>query len=229
MKIERKDDPGRSVRTPEQRSDSILGCFSESPVPEQKFPVERPAFAPERRAEKLAVRPVTARHKLLQMMAGNQFVMRDGTGKMRIIAAQAHHLLLVRHTAGRIRDEDRFAAEKKRCDKLAFGRHHLHPPRFLGQFRNGHEVVLFHVLDRFAGLIADQRRLLAGLDIFLLHGLDRLHIVVAEAHLTRRLFQLGYAPFEFLVSDLDQFLGRVRNHLELEFFDQTPRCRSGRR
>ena len=64
--------------------------------------------------------------------------------------------------------------------------------------------------------IADQRRLFAGLDIFLLDGLERLLPIVAVAHLARRLFHLGLAPRKFLVGDLDQFFGRVRDHFVLE-------------
>ena len=69
--------------------------------------------------------------------------------------------------------------------------------------------------------IADQRRLLARLDVRLLDRFKRLLPVVAVTHFARRLLHLGFAPGQFLVRDLDQLLGRVRDHLVLQFLQQS--------
>ena len=156
------------MHPPEKRADAVFRRLVKALVPQQKLPVQRPALHPERRVENLAVRAVTGGHIPLQVMARDQLVMRHGMREMRVVAAHAHHFLLVRHGRGRVGNEDRLAAEKERADELALGRHHLHPPRIAGQRRDGNEFVLLDILDRLARLVADQLGLFAGLDIFLL-------------------------------------------------------------
>src|SRR5215213_4000923 len=175
MKIEGKNDPGCTVRAPEESTDLVFGRFVETHVPKQKLPVECPTFGPKRRAEERSVRPVTSCHELLQMVAGNKLMMRDRPREMWVVSSERHHLLLVCHAVGRIGNKDRFPAEEEGSDKLPFGRHHLHPPSVFCELRNGDELVLFDIVDRFAGEIANKFGLLSRFDVFLLDGLDRLH------------------------------------------------------
>ncbi len=174
VKIQRKYDACRPVRTPEQRPDLVLGRLGKTTVPQQKFPIQCPALGVERRSEIAAVRPVTLAHKPLQVMAGNEFVMGHGACKMRVIAAHRHQLLLVRHAIGRVTNEYRLAAQKEGRHQLPFGRHHLHSPTVASDLRHGHEVVLLDVFDRLIGQPLDQLGLTPRLDECLLDGLDRL-------------------------------------------------------
>ncbi len=66
---------------------------------------------------------------------------------------------------------------------------------------------------RFEREVADHRRLAAGRHVLVLHRLERLHPVVAEPQLARRLLHLGFAPRVLAVADFDQLLRRVRDHL----------------
>ena len=50
------------------------------------------AFAPERRTEKLAIGFETLRHKTLQVMAGDEFVLHRRAREIRIVAAHAHQV-----------------------------------------------------------------------------------------------------------------------------------------
>src|SRR5262245_33641555 len=104
VKAEREDNSRTTMHAPEEHSDSVLRRLWEVHVPQQQFPVKRPALAPERRAEQAAVRAVASRHEALQMMPRNQFMKYRGARKMNVVAAHAHELLLVRHRVGRIRN-----------------------------------------------------------------------------------------------------------------------------
>src|SRR5262249_48493540 len=55
VKTEREDDASAAVAAPEEESDAVFGRFRELHIPEQQFPIERPAFGPERRAEQSAI------------------------------------------------------------------------------------------------------------------------------------------------------------------------------
>src|SRR6266545_5350103 len=128
MEAEREDDARAAVAAPEEESDAVFGSLRELHIPEQQLPIKRPALAPEGRAEQPAIWLVARSHKALQVMAWNQFVMHGRAREMRVVAAHAHHLLLVRHSVGGIGNLDHFPAQEEGADKLAFGRHHLHPP-----------------------------------------------------------------------------------------------------
>ena len=62
----------------------------------------------------------------------------------------------------------------------------------------GDQVVGVEILDRLERQVADQRRLLAGLDVQRLDVLERRLPVVALAHLARGLLHLVLAPGELL-------------------------------
>src|SRR5438067_2258333 len=102
------------------------------------------------------------------MVAGNELVKGGRVRKMWIVAAHRHHLLLVCHAARRVRNEYRFTAEEKRRDKLPLRRHHLHSPAVAGYLRDRNKVIFLDKIDRLISQIANERGLLAGLDIFLL-------------------------------------------------------------
>ena len=133
-----------------------------------------------------------------------------------VVAAHAHQLVLVGHRVGGERHADHLAAEEERAHLLPLGRHHLHPPDFLGERRHGDQVVLLDVVLGLARQIANQVGLLARLDVQRLHLLERRLPVVAEAHLARRLLHLGLAPGELALGDREQLLGRVGDHLGAE-------------
>src|SRR5438105_15805387 len=84
VEAEREDDSRAAVHAPEERADAILRRLLELHVPEQQLPVERPALAPERRAEQTAIGPVAGRHIALEVMARNQFVKDCGAREMNI-------------------------------------------------------------------------------------------------------------------------------------------------
>ena len=132
---------------------------------------------------------------------------------MRVVAAHAHHLFVVRHVGRRIRDENLLAAEEEGRDLLALGREHFHAPIFLGERRNRDPVVRVEVRLGLTRQIANHFDLLARLDVGVLHLLHRGLPVVAEAHLARGLLRFTEAEGVLLLGDRDQLLGRVRDHL----------------
>src|SRR6266576_3546034 len=102
------------------------------------------------------------------MMAGNQLMKDSRARERRIVAAHAHHLLLVRHRVGRIRNENGFAAKEEWANELPFRRHHLHAPGVAGELRDSHQVVIVNELDRFYGEVANQFRSPTRLDFCIL-------------------------------------------------------------
>src|SRR5690606_16065480 len=117
-------------------------------VPENHFPIKRPAFHPERCSE-TAVRFVSIHHINLESMPGNQFVMYDRSGKMRIVSAETHHLRIVSHRVCWICDEQGLTAEEEGCNELPLGAHHHHVPGFFREWWYGEEIVLLQEVDRF--------------------------------------------------------------------------------
>ena len=105
---------------------------------------------------------------------------------------------------------------EERVHELLLGRHHGHPPRVAAELGDRHQVVGIHVIDRLEGQVADQGRLLAGLDVQRLDVLEGSLPVVALAHLARGLLHLVLAPGQLVAGELDQLFGRVRDHLVLE-------------
>src|SRR5262249_33528735 len=102
MEAEREYDTRAAVAAPEEESDAVFGSLRELHIPEQQLPIKRPALGPEGRAEQPAIWLVARGHKALQVMARNQFVMHGRAREVRVVAAHAHHLLLVRHRDGGI-------------------------------------------------------------------------------------------------------------------------------
>src|SRR5438552_15340890 len=102
-----------------------------------------PPLAPKRSSKRAAVRFVARAHVALQVMTRNQFVKYGGPREMNVVAAHAHHLLLVAHSIGRVRNADCLAAREEWIYELSFRRHHLHAPTLARERRHCHEVVLF--------------------------------------------------------------------------------------
>ena len=75
------------------------------------------------------MRAVPLVHELLQVMAGNQFVVHGRAGEVDVVAAQTHQLVPMLHPVGREGDDDRLATEEVGTDLLSGGGHHLHAPR----------------------------------------------------------------------------------------------------
>ena len=153
----------RAARCIRQNSMPTLfsGVAGKPTIPEQHLPVERPALGPERRAERAAVRVVARGHERLEVVAGDQLVVHGGAREVDVVAAHAHQLVVVIHRVGGEGDADHLAAGEERVHLLALGRHHLHPPDFLRERRDGDEVVLLDVVFGLARQIADQVGLLA--------------------------------------------------------------------
>ena len=99
---------------------------------------------------------------------------------------------------------------------MPLGAHHLHAPVFACESWNRDPIVCVEERLRLAREIADEIGLLAGLDVRVLHLLDRLLPVVAESELARRLLHLAQRERILALRDGDELLGRVRNHLVLE-------------
>src|SRR5690242_11804241 len=55
VKTEREDDSRAAMAAPEEKPYAVFRSLRELHIPEQQFPVERPAFRPERRAEQAAI------------------------------------------------------------------------------------------------------------------------------------------------------------------------------
>src|ERR1051325_12045301 len=104
------------MHAPEEHPDSLLGCLSETQIPQQQLPVKRVALGPERRPEDCAIRFIARSHEALQVMPRNELVMDGRAREIDVVAAHAHHLLLVRHRVGWKRHQYGFAAEKERTD-----------------------------------------------------------------------------------------------------------------
>src|SRR5213080_431148 len=165
MKTQRKDDSRATVQAPEEHADAILGRLREALVPEEEFPIQGPSLAPKRSPKRAAVSFIARAHVALQVMTRNQFVKYGGPREMNVVAAHAHHFLLVAHSIGRVRDADRLAAGEEWIHELAFRRHHLHAPTFARERRHRYEVTLLDVINRLECQITDQLRLLAGLHV----------------------------------------------------------------
>src|SRR5262245_40028476 len=75
VKAERKNDARATMAAPEEHADLVFGRLGETSIPQQQFPIERPAFAPERRAEQAAIRFVAGSHKALKVVTGDQLVL----------------------------------------------------------------------------------------------------------------------------------------------------------
>src|SRR5437588_11534405 len=100
--------------------------------------------------------------------------MKDGRErKVYVVAAHAHHLLLVGDGVGGKGNQDRFAAEKEWTDELALRRHHLHPPGVARELRHSYQIVIVDELDGFQREVANHLRLLARLDVMILDVLER--------------------------------------------------------
>src|SRR5437879_5387386 len=179
MKTQREDNSRATVQAPEEHADAILGRLREALVPEEEFPIQGPALAPKRSPKRAAVRFVARAHVALQVMTRNQFVKYGGPREMNVVAAHAHHFLLVAHSIGRVRNADRLAASEEWIHELAFGRHHLHAPTFARERRHSYKLVLLDVFDRLESQIADQFRLFAGLNVQPLDVFERLVPIVA--------------------------------------------------
>src|SRR2546422_10082757 len=104
MKTKREDNSSRAVHSPKEHSDSVLGRLGEVHVPQQHLPIQRAAFAPERRAEELAVSSIARSYEALQMMAWDQFVKHGRPREVNVVSAHAHHLCFVAHRIRRIGD-----------------------------------------------------------------------------------------------------------------------------
>src|SRR5262249_3426912 len=135
------------MHAPEEHANAILGAFGETHVPEQELPVQRPTLAPEWCSKRSSIWLVARTHVALQVMTGNQLMKNGGPREMNVVAAHAHHLLLVTHGAGGIRNQDRFAAKEERTHQLSLWTHHLHPPALASERRHCNEVVLIDVID----------------------------------------------------------------------------------
>jgi hypothetical protein len=61
------------------------GVLLKPAVPQNEFPIESPAFAPERCAKDLAIRAEALIHVSLQVMARYQFVMCDSVCEVRVV------------------------------------------------------------------------------------------------------------------------------------------------
>ena len=101
------------MRAPEEHPHPVLRRAREAGIPEQHLPVERPALAPERGAERLPMRVVSRRHEPLQMVPGDQLMVHRRHAEVRIVPAHAHQLVVVRHRIGRVRDLNDLAAEEE--------------------------------------------------------------------------------------------------------------------
>ena len=99
--------------------------------------------------------------------------------EMDVVAAHAHHLLLVGHRVGREGDLNHFSAEEERAHELTLRTQHLHAPAFASQVGNSHEIIVFDKLDSLECEVANHFRLLAGFDIKVLDVFERLVPIVA--------------------------------------------------
>ena len=102
VEVEREDDARAPVHAPHQCAHSVLRLRVKAMIPEEHLPVQRLSLVPERRREQLAMRVVARHHEPLEMMAGIELVEYDSAREMRIVAAQAHELVFVRHVRGGI-------------------------------------------------------------------------------------------------------------------------------
>src|SRR5437773_7736344 len=143
------------MHSPEEHTNAVLRTLGKLKIPHHEFPIERPTFAPKRCAEQIAVGPITRRHKSLQMMTRYELVEYSRARKMHVVAAHAHHFLLVTHAVRGEGNLYHFTPEKERAYKLSFGRHHLHAPRVASKLRYGHQIVIVNELDCFDCEIAD--------------------------------------------------------------------------
>src|ERR1700722_9545124 len=100
MEAERKNDARTAMHPPEQRADALLRSGVKSEIPIKQSPIKRIALDPEAGAECLTVRPVARGHELLQPVAGNEFVEDRGAREVRVVAAHAHHALVIGHGVG---------------------------------------------------------------------------------------------------------------------------------
>src|SRR5258707_9841136 len=65
MKTQRENDSSRAMHSPEEHAYPVLGRLREVHIPQQHFPVERAALGPKRRAEDLAISPISRSHETL--------------------------------------------------------------------------------------------------------------------------------------------------------------------
>src|SRR6266540_1178851 len=89
VETERKNDARTAVHSPEQRADAVFGRFVKFQIPQQKLPIERPAFAGKWRREESAIRAIARRHESLQLVAWDQLVKHGRAGKRYVVAAHA--------------------------------------------------------------------------------------------------------------------------------------------
>ena len=90
VELEREDDPGGTVLSPEQHAHSVFRRGRETHVPQAHFPVQGPALSPEGRAERPAMRVVTPRHEALQVVSRNEFMMHGGSREVDVVRPHAH-------------------------------------------------------------------------------------------------------------------------------------------
>ena len=79
VKLERENDTGAAVHAPEEHANFVLCIAGELQVPEQHFPPECPALAPERRLKNGSIGPVALIVEALQVVTGDQLVMHHCT------------------------------------------------------------------------------------------------------------------------------------------------------
>ena len=212
VETQREQDAGGAVAAPEQHANPVLGRGREAALVQAELPVQRPALAPERRVEQLTLRLVAGVVEVLQVVAGDQFVVHHGAGEMAVVAAQRHQLLVVRHGVGGVGHPHVLAAQEERRLQLVLGREHGHAPVALGQFGHGHQVVVFQVGDGFIRQFDHQPGLLARRRVARLDDLQRL-APVGLAHFPRGSFHFALAPGQLAFGQFDQLLGRVGNQL----------------
>src|SRR6185503_19046376 len=142
--------------------------------------------------------------------------MHSSAREVDVVAAHAHHLLLVGHRVGGEGNLNYFTAEEERAHKLSFWSHHLHPPALAREFRDRYEVVVFDKLDGFEREIANHLRLFAGFHVEIFDVFERLVPVVAVTEIARSLLHFVFTPRHLLLADRDDFFRRVGNHLRAQ-------------
>lgn len=154
MELDRENDASATVHSPEEHPNAIRGlvrcpfltdfCW-EAALPQQQFPVYRPALDPERCLEDTAVRVIAVHVVELKVVAWNELVMDCGSRECGVVAAHTHQFILVAHAVSWVRDDNLFAAEEERIDFLACGSHHGRLPIVLGDIWDSYEVVSLDV------------------------------------------------------------------------------------
>src|ERR687891_616761 len=119
------------------------------------------------------------------MMTRNQLVMDSSAREVDVVAAHAHHLLLVGHRVRWEGDLNHFSAEEERTHELSLRTQHLHAPTFTRELGYSYQITVFDKLDRLEREIANHLGLLAWFDVQVLDVFERLVPIVAITECAR--------------------------------------------